>query len=224
MLFILSIIVALALILIFRKQIKKYSVVLYVVAAAISIFFVATKINTNIQIPEGLNKYIMRPLSRAAFSTALFTIVMYIGALNKKNPIVKKLFTVRGEVSIIACILTLGHNMSYGISIFPTLFTNPTSMDVPHLLAAIISVILIVIMIPLMITSFITVRKRMKFETWKKIQRFAYAFYMLIYAHIMCLFVPKIHKVGLNVAVYSIIFLGYAVLRIAKYMKDKKNI
>lgn len=221
MLLILSIIISLILILAFRKQIKRHAVALYIITTILSIIMIVLKLNKNIEIPQMLNNIIIRPLTRAAFSTALFTIVMYIGALDKKNPIVKKLFTVRGEISIIACISTLGHNIAYGWFIFPNLFTDPSSMPVPRLIAAIVSVILILIMIPLMVTSFISVRKRMKSATWKKIQRSAYVFYMLIYVHIMCLFIPKIQKTKVDVIVYSIIFLGYAVLRIKKYLKDK---
>lgn len=222
MVFILSILLSLALALIFRKGIKKYSVILYIAAIAISVLCLLTKMKLVVP-PEFIGKIIIRPFTKAIIPTAIFTIVMYIGALDKKNPAVKKLFTIRGELSIIACILTLGHNVSYGYRIFPTLFTNPLSMKLTSMLAAITSVILIIIMIPLMVTSFICVRKKMKAQTWKKIQRWAYVFYMLIYVHVMLLLIPKLPKSSIfDIVVYSVIFLGYAVLRIRKYLNDNK--
>ena len=86
---------------------------------------------------------------------------------------------------------------------------------------------MVLIMIPLTIMSFKTIRKKMNAKTWKKIQRFAYIFYALIYIHIMVLFVPKAQKgregYFLSVIVYSAVFIGYAAMRIRKaYIKKKK--
>ncbi len=153
----------------------------------------------------------------------MFTIVMYTGVLDKKKDITKKLLSIRGELSIIACILTLGHNILYGITNFAILFTNPTSFKLPKLIAAIISVILIIIMIPLMITSFPNVRKKIPFKTWKAIQRSAYVFYGLIYVHVMCLFIPKMQKGKFyDVLIYTFIFALYYIARIYRFKKDKE--
>ena len=111
MLFILSLIGTVSFVLLFRKAMKKYAVPFYLVATAITVFFLVYRLSGNIQIPDVINKYVMKPLSQGTISTALFSIVMWIGALNRKNPVVKKLFSIRGEVSIIACILTLSHNI-----------------------------------------------------------------------------------------------------------------
>ena len=93
----------------------------------------------------------------------------------------KLLFPIRAELSIIACILTLAHNIIFGRYHFVALFTNPKSMSFNMLLAAIVSLMLIAIMLPLMITSFPNIRKKMKYKSWKNLQRFAYAFYGLTY-------------------------------------------
>lgn len=132
---------------------------------------------------------------------------------------------IRAELSIIASILTLAHNIVFGRYHFVTLFTNPKSMSINMLLAAIISVILIVIMLPLMITSFPSIRKKMKYKSWKKLQRLAYIFYGLIYVHVMLIMTP-LAKAGnsqyiLNVLIYSLVFLTYAAMRIAKAINKK---
>lgn len=225
MLFILSILASLAFVLLFTKIIKKYSVLFYLLATAIALFFMMYMTLGNIKIPEKIYTYVIRPLSQGTISTALFSIVMWIGALDRKNKVIKKLFSIRGEMSIIACILALSHNIYYGFIFLPTLFTNPMSMGATYLSATITTIILNILMIPLMATSFITIRKRIKYPMWKKIQRMAYVFYMLMYVHIMIVFVPNI-GIGtsyvVNVVVYSVVFLGYAIVRVSKYIKEKR--
>lgn len=225
MLFILSLIGTLAFVMIFRKAIKKYAVPFYLLATAISVFILIYRLSGNIVLPEIVDKYIMKPFTQGTISTALFTIVMWIGALNRRNPLVKKLFSIRGEMSIIASILALSHNIYFGVIFFPMLFTDPSSFGTAHLIAIILTIILILLMLPLMVTSFITVRKRMKYPVWKKLQRLAYVFYMLIYVHVMCMFVPyagQLKSYAVNVVIYSVVFLGYAVCRVVKYIGDKK--
>jgi uncharacterized protein with FMN-binding domain/cell division protein FtsL len=109
------------------------------------------------------------------------------------------------------------------------LFKNPARLPINQLAAAICSVIMIVIMLPLFVTSFKSVRKRMNGKTWKKLQRFAYGFYALLYVHIMLLTVPYAIDgrsfYSLTVFVYSAIFISYLICRILKAsaMKSKKT-
>ena len=153
----------------------------------------------------------------------MFIVVMYMGALNAKKPAISKLVGIRGELSIIACILTLGHNIVYGRHIFVNLFTNPAEMKPQALIASIISIITIAIMHPLMLTSFAAVRKRMSLAAWKSLQRWAYVFFALIYAHVMVLFLPKFSEKYLDIIAYTFIFGAYAVLRVTKAVKTSKN-
>lgn len=65
----------------------------------------------------------------------------------------------------------------------------------------------------------------MKYKSWKKLQRFAYVFYSLIYIHIMLIMLP-LAKSGnsqyiLNVLIYSLVFLTYAIMRINKALNKK---
>lgn len=224
MLIIISILLVSIFIFLFHKQIKKYSNIFYVLAAIISVGFILYfQLNLNEQVPKNINKYVITIFSKSIVSTAMFTIIMYTGVLDKKMYITKKLLSIRGELSIIACILTLGHNILYGITNFVILFTNPTSMKLPKLIAAIVSVVLIAIMIPLMITSFNSVRKRIPFKKWKAIQRLSYVFYGLIYVHVMCLIMPKVQNGKLyDVLIYTFIFAFYYIARIYRFVKDNE--
>ena len=80
-------------------------------------------------------------------------------------------------------------------------------------------------MLVLTVTSFQVVRKKMKAKKWKQLQRTAYVFYGLMYVHIMLINIPYA-RLGLgtyiaNVVIYSIVFLGYAAMRIAKAVSVK---
>lgn len=209
----------------FHNQIKKHSNIFYIIAIIISIGFILYfQLNLNDQVPKNINKYFITIFSKSIVSTAIFTVVMYTGVLNKKMYITKKLLSIRGELSVIACILTLGHNILYGMTNFVKLFTNPTSMKLPKLMAAIVSVLLITIMIPLMVTSFNSVKRRIQFKKWKSIQRLSYVFYGLIYVHIMCLIMPKMQKGKFyDVLIYTFIFALYYIARIYRLKKDKDN-
>ena len=206
--------------------IKKYSKLCYILATIISLILVIISYTDAMaNIPEFIRFYILPLFTNSAFATSLFIIVMYTGALKNGSKLMKLLFPIRAELSIIASILTLAHNIIWGRYHFVALFTNPKSMALNMLLAAIISLILIAIMLPLMITSFPNVRKKMKYKSWKNLQRFAYAFYGLTYLHILLVMMPMARtgnaKYLINVLVYSIIYLTYAALRINKALSKK---
>lgn len=127
---------------------------------------------------------------------------------------------IRGELSIIACILTLGHNAAYGLTYFRFLFTQPSRLPANQLAAAVCSLVMICIMLPLFVTSFQSVRRKMSGRSWKRLQRLAYGFYGLLYVHIMLLTLP-LARAGrggylLNALVYSVVFLGYGLCRAMK--------
>ncbi|EGT3616237.1 hypothetical protein FHH43_08335 [Clostridium perfringens] len=224
MLLIISLLITTFLSIVYYKQIKKYSSILYVIATLIAIFFIAfMKTDLHNYVPKYISKYTIGIFSRSTVSLALFTIVMYTGTLNNSFKYKKNLMAIRGELSIIACILTLGHNILYGIYYFPTFFTNPHSLTYYKLFATLLSLIMICLMLPLMITSFQCVRKRLPYKTWKRIQRSAYLFYGLIYIHIMLLYIPKFNTKHFEILLYSIIFFAYYFLRIRKHIKDKSK-
>lgn len=173
--------------------------------------------------PDWVNTYIVNLFTRGAFSTALFVVVMYLGALDSGRPQVRKLLAIRGPLSILACILTLGHNMVYGIRHFVMLFLAPAEMKPTTLAAALISLVMIALMLPLLVTSFPRVRSRMSAAGWKQVQRLAYVFFALIYAHVMVLFVPKFGRHYLDILAYTLIFGVYLVLRVTKAVKAREK-
>lgn len=208
--------------------IKKHANLFYLGAATISAATVAVVWSgLDANFPAWVQAYLWPMLSRGAFATAMFIIVMAMGALPNGSVPIKRLIPIRAELSIMASFLILGHNVAYGKTYFVKLFTQAGQMPVNQMLAAICSLILIGIMLPLMITSFPAVRKKMKPKAWKKLQRTAYVFYALIYVHVMLLNVSLYQRGNsaylVNIIVYSAVFLGYAGMRLRKAWMKKNS-
>ena len=173
-------------------------------------------------------KFYVDLFQRGVISTAIFIIVMYLGVFTKHNDITKRLSRIRGEISIIACLMALTHNILYGVRYFVNFFKNPELMPLQVKVASIISIMLITLMIPLFITSFKCVRKKMRAKNWKRLQRFSYLFYMLIYIHVMVLFSMDVEKNKFSIVVYTLVYVTYLVLRLRKYalsgIREEKRI
>ncbi len=227
MIFLVSIILGLALGILLQKPLKKHGGIFYIITAVIAVaVVVTTKMGWASDFGPVLNDWVWPILSRGALATALFVIVMYTGALPNGSWLIKKLMPVRAELSIIATILTLAHNISYGMTYFKMLFTMPKVMPLNQILATICTMVMMCIMIPLCITSFKSIRKKMNPKSWKKLQRWAYVFYALIYIHVMLLVIP-LARSGREgywaiIIAYSVIFPGYAAMRLYKALKGKK--
>lgn len=222
MLLIISLIIVSLFIYFLKGSLKKHAGIYYIGAAVISI---AVFLLEFLPMPLFLKNNILGIFAKGSLGTAMFIAVMYTGALPKGNKLIAPLMKIRGELSITAAILVLCHNFTYGITYFKMLFIKPEALSATQLTAAIISLVLIIIMIVLTVTSFQAVRKKMQAKKWKQLQRTAYVFYGLMYVHIMLINIPYA-RLGLgmyiaNVVIYSIVFLGYAAMRIAKAVSVK---
>ena len=209
------------------RAIKKYAVWFYAAAAAAgaAVVWIAWT-GTYAGFPQWVQEWLWPLFSRGALATALFIVVMYTGALPNGSAAIRRLMPVRAELSIIASFLTLGHNIAFGRTYFVRLFTAPEQLPAPLLLAAVCSALMIAILLPLLITSFRTVRRKMRPRAWKKLQRTAYAFYALIYLHVMLLYVPFYQRGNrgylINILAYTLIFSVYAAMRLRKALLRRR--
>ena len=222
MLLIISLIIVALFIYFLKDSLKKYANIFYIGAAVISI---AVFLLEFLPMHLFVKNNILGIFAKGSLGTAMFVVVMYTGALPKGNKLIAPLMKIRGELSITAAILVLCHNFTYGMTYFRMLFTKTSLLSATQLAAAVISLVLIAIMIVLTVTSFPSVRKKMQAKKWKQLQRTAYVFYGLMYVHIMLINIPYA-RLGLgtyiaNVVIYSIVFLGYAAMRIAKAVSVK---
>lgn len=222
MLLIISLIIVSLFIYFLKDSLKKHAGIYYIGAAVISI---AVFLIGFLPMPLFVKNNILGIFAKGSLGTAMFVAVMYAGALPKGSKLIAPLMKIRGELSITAAILVLCHNFTYGMTYFKMLFIKPAALSATQLTAAIISLVLIIIMLVLTVTSFQAVRKKMKAKKWKQLQRTAYVFYGLMYVHIMLINIPYA-RLGLgtyiaNVVIYSIVFLEYAAMRIAKAVSVK---
>lgn len=228
MLFLIALIIAFVFTFLCSKPLKKYPYVFYAAAVAVTITSVILSGSDLQSVPVFLNTYVIGLFTRGAFATALWCVVMWTGALPNGSVLIKKFMPVRGELSIFAAILTLGHNIGFGRTYFVRLFTDAGKMTENHIAASILTIMMLLIMIPLTVMSFPKIRKKMNAKLWKRIQRTAYAFYAMIYIHVLILYYPmaKAGREGIffSILIYSIAFVGYAVCRIRKwYLVRKKS-
>ncbi|MCM1133791.1 MAG: FMN-binding protein [Ruminococcus flavefaciens] len=228
MLFVISMALALLLVCFGDKALKKHPVPFYIAGAVVTVAVIAVSQTDALRtMPEIVRDYIIAVFSKGSFAAALWCVVMWAGAFPNGSAPIKKLMPIRGELSIFASAITLSHIITYGIQYIKTLSNNIKLNRDPateFILTCIIAVVLILIMLPLAVMSFKAVRKKMNPKTWKKIQRSAYVFYALIYTHIMVLYVPQARRgmtdKYISIILYSIVFIGYALMRIRKaYIK-----
>lgn len=197
-----------------RNGISRYPVALYAVAVMCDIiFFIAGMVSWL----HPLSLVLTILMRRGGLSVALFVIVMYIGVLPRSGRLSKWLRPIRAELSIAACLLIMGHVLSYLTLYIPGSLVG----SIPRgsmVLAFVIAACLLVLMIPLCLTSLRWVKRHMSTGWWNRIQKLAYVFYALIYAHLMCMVAPSAFNGGLsasvNILVYTVLFVTYAILRI----------
>ena len=205
-----------------KDKLKQYPNIFYIGAAVVTIVIFSLR---TVAMPQFVRQNIVGIFAKGTIGTAFFIIVMITGALPRGSKLIGPLMRIRGELSIMAAILVLSHNLTYGMTYFKMLFSAPAALPAVQRCAAVISLILIVLMIGLTVISFPAVRKKMNPKKWKQIQRSAYVFYGLLYVHIMLINIPYarmgLHMYAVNVLVYSIVFAGYAAMRIRKWVFTK---
>ena len=133
----------------------------------------------------------------ATFGHPLLIIIMYMGALDMKTPGVKKLMSIRKELSIISGFAVLTHTLIRVINNLPpslkffadnaaymeeTNVTNVVGAGITNF-SFVWGILLIVLFVPLWVTSFDSIRNRMGYPKWKKFQRWAYVLYAALFIH-----------------------------------------
>ncbi len=205
-----------------KDRLKQYPNIFYIGAAVVTIVIFSLR---TVAMPLFVRQNIVGIFAKGTIGTAFFIIVMVTGALPRGSKLIGPLMRIRGELSIMAAILVLSHNLTYGMTYFKMLFSAPAALPAAQRCAAAISLILTVLMIGLTVISFPAVRKKMNPKKWKQLQRSAYVFYGLLYVHIMLINIPYarmgLRMYAVNVLVYSIVFAGYAAMRIRKWVLTK---
>ena len=205
-----------------RNPIKRWPLAFYVLAVAVDVLFIAGMFGG---LPRPVWSVLFVLVQKCTLSLALFVVVMYIGVLSRDSKPCLWLKPIRAELSIIAWILSLGHMAVYLESYLPRIVAGgPFNLNVMS--SFVVAIILFALLIVLGVTSFNVVKKRMHTETWKKVQKLSYPFFLLVYVHLLLMLLPAALRGGIasgvSVGVYSVIFVGYMVLRLMRAAKDKR--
>lgn len=209
---------------IFRNAIKSYPALFYTVAALLAILVAGFVLFRNI---PGFARPILPLIQRCLLAFGLFTVVMFIGVFPEKSPARKHLAPIRGELSIMAAILTVGHIVGYLSSYLPQMLAGFASMSITMIASFAVSFTLVILLIPLTTTSFHAVRKAMDIAAWKRLQILAYPFFILIFLHIALILIPSVSTLGQrafsSIVVYTGIVLAYGILRLRKAWLDRST-
>jgi len=142
---------------------------------------------------------------------ALFILVMFAGAFKNKSKPKIALMRVRRELAILGFLFLLPHA---AFLIIPALTAlNPTGT------------LALLIMIPLFITSFPKIRKKMHPLEWRKLHKWAYAAYAMIYLHLasITLIAQEDSLRFVRFGLYTVIFAFYSYLKFKNYIIPKKK-
>lgn len=220
-------ILALELLLIYRfsNVIKKKRNLVYLICAAFSVLgALYAFLGFGRFVPEDirfLKNVYERLFINGLLPTSLFLIVMVTAALDKNWSLTKKLYSIRAELSIIASVFIFSHIIFYSVK-FGEVFLEYAKnnswqmlvkrMPIP-LLLYLDAIACLIIVIPLFWTSFPGVKKKMSAIKWKKLQKWSYLLYFLIYLHAFLLNGPFLRRYT-DLTVYTVIFAAYLYGRI----------
>lgn len=186
---------------------------------------------------------VMETNSRMAnFGFPLLVVIMYIGALDARNPYVRRLLTVRKEMSIIAGSPVIAHALVRVTYTFPKAlqyFTDhATYMEENDWAKSdlgvglsnfgyVLGIIMLVVFLILWVTSFDGVHRKLGAQRWKRVQRWAYVLYAMLFVHSITLHSGWLVNGGfddcdvttkgiVSLASTCLIFASYLVLRLRK--------
>lgn len=227
--FIVAFAIALALAFLCSKPIRKAPVALYAIAVALDLLYLygmASGANTGAS--TGFWAAFLPFMQRCTLAFAFFTVVMFVGVLKEGSSAKTKLMAIRRQLSIAGCILALCHIVYYVYTYFFQVIQATGGVPTMNLAVSfVISSVLLVLFVMLLVTSFNAVKRHMHARTWKNVQRWAYVFFGLMYVHLAVILMPPAlsgkETAMISMAVYTVVFAAYAILRIRRALVETKK-
>lgn len=203
-----------------KDAIRKAPWAFYLLALVLSGMYAVTGY---VNYPYWLQRALFLLMQKGTLATAFFVVVMYIGVFDGIEFVRQRLKPTRAALSIMGCILILGHVVKYLVAFLPRMgvLTGPLAASIW------LAIGLFILMLVLGVTSFQAVKRAMNAQSWIKLQKWAYLFYAALYAHIILALLPAALKGSAtaieSVIVYSVVFGLYAILRIGKALRERKG-
>ncbi len=150
-------------------------------------------------------------IDRGHLTLAFFILIMFAGVMKKTWVPYKKILLVRGDLAIMGFIFLLPHGIE-------RLSLALGGYNTSGLIAAII-------MIPLTISSFMSIRKKIRPDRWRKLHKLAYVAYLMIYFHLgFDVYLDASFgylEISPNSILFHLLFITYLVLKILR-IREKK--
>ncbi len=238
----------LAFVLAFATPLRKYPVPFYLLWTAAVVINVTGVFGDTVPALFAIANVLSSPF----IGISLYVIVMFIGAL-KKKVVVKRLLSIRTEMSVIGGIIIFGHVLTVlellMLSVMPIwdIIWGPAATIMFAAIMPVGVALTLCFLIP-WITSFRVVRKAMSYKTWKNIQKLAYPFMilMLLQGFLLALghaiygmpleymtffqalaspitYTEPFIRRMLTALMYLALLVAYIVLRARKRTRDKKR-
>lgn len=205
---------------------KKAPWVFYCLALVLSALFAS---HVLLSVAPSMARALYPYMQRGLLAFGLVTVVMFIGVFPRSRWVRRYLNPIRGELSIIAAFLAIGHIVNYLNAYLGKVLGGFAGMSLSASTSIVASFLLVALLAVLTITSFNIVKSKMESTAWKKVQMLAYAFYLLMFVHVLLILVPSVGQNGggerafVSVVVYSIVFVVYIVARIARAILDRRG-
>ena len=193
---------------------KKAPIPFYIALAVVGTLFSTGVVG---QYVPALNMALVPYLRRASIAFGLFSVVMFVGTLPDDHHVRTRLAPVRGPLSLLGFILVVVHVAGYAATYWASLATGAAAPWV--VFGLVVGVAVALVLVVLAATSVSAVRKAMDAAVWKRVQKLAYPFYLLMYVHLAAMLVPSSLMGGnslANLVVYTVVVAAYALLRLAK--------
>lgn len=217
-----SFVVAVLFVALCHRALHAVPIAFYVAAAAVDVLYAFGALYG---LPLPVWNALLFLVQRCQLSVMLFVVVMFVGVFPKDSAIRRALSPIRGELSIVAAILALGHVAYYAV-MFARQIMGAVDLPLVRAVSLLVAVVLVVLLAVLTVTSFKAVRARMRAATWKAVQRWAYVFFGLVIVHVALIFQPSLaagsQDVWVRFGLYVVLFAAYALCRVRRAVLDKK--
>jgi DMSO/TMAO reductase YedYZ heme-binding membrane subunit len=202
--------------------IKKYTFIFYALAVILDGVYIFYRFFAAY---DPLIFSLLQVMQKGLIAYALFAIVMFIGVFDESSKLRKRLYPIRGELSLVGFLFALGHIAGYLTSYLTTLIRDSGILPPSVMVSITVSFTSFILLLILGITTFNFVRSAMKPDRWKKIQRLSYVFFGLIYVHLMLMLMPAMRNDAtaaiISASVYTALLVAYVALRVLKARRDK---
>lgn len=220
--FILTLVLAFAACVALREPIRRWPIAFYALAVAAVVTQLAS---ASLGLPKPIDLALLVLVKRCYVAMALFTIVMFIGALPPGSRLSRWLRPIRAEVSIVACLLCIGHVIGYAASYVPRAIAG--ALASPTVAAGLLAALVLTMLLAVLgVTSAQRVKRAMGPTRWKRVQRLAYAFFVLACVHALLMLLPSALSGGIaageGALAYAAVLLAYLAARGARALADRR--